>query len=158
MKKSDKEKRSFAVVLLDTNFLMIPAELRIDIFSELKRIMFEDYKVFVLDKSIEELDKIIEKGNEREKTCARIAKEILRMNRVCILKTGSKTKNFLNTLKIPFTSINKSVDDLIFEFVLAVKEKRRVYVATQDNELKKRLRDIGCRIIFLRKKSFLKIE
>ncbi|MGB9748799.1 MAG: PIN domain-containing protein [Candidatus Woesearchaeota archaeon] len=155
---SNKSKDDFAIVLLDTNFLLIPAELRVDVFSELKRIMLENYKVFVLDKSIGELENIIRKGKGREKMHARVAMEMLKRNRIKVLKTELKTKNFLNTHKIPLAGVHKSVDDLIFEFVLRAKNKKRIYVATQDSELKKRLSNVGCNIIFLRKKSFLKIE
>jgi rRNA-processing protein FCF1 len=157
-KERNNGMKDFAIVLLDTNFLLIPAELRVDVFSELKRIILENYRVFVLDKSIEELDNIIKNGKGMEKSYARIAKEILKRKKIPILKTGAKTTNFLNTHKIPLTEVHKSVDDLIFEFVLKARDKKRVYVATQDNQLKKRLRNAGCRIIFLRKKSFLKIE
>lgn len=151
-------KNDYAIVLLDTNFLLIPAELKVDIFSELNRIMFEKYKVFVLDKNIEELENIIKKGNSKTKLYAKIAKEILKRNNVRILKTRLKTKNFLNTPKIPLKYQYKSADDLIFEFALGLKNKKKVYVATQDKKLKKRLKKIGVKIIVLRKKSFLMIE
>ena len=44
-------------ILLDTNFLLIPAAFNVDIFSEFNRI-FPKNKLFILDKSIGELRNI----------------------------------------------------------------------------------------------------
>jgi len=45
-------------IILDTNFLLIPAQFKVDIFSEIDRICSFTYSLFVLDKSVEELKKI----------------------------------------------------------------------------------------------------
>ena len=42
-------------IILDTNFLLIPAQFKVDIFDEIDRIMIEKYQLFVLDKTIDEL-------------------------------------------------------------------------------------------------------
>ena len=47
-------------ILLDTNFLLIPSQFKVDIFSEIKRICNFSYKLYVLDKSVGELNYIIE--------------------------------------------------------------------------------------------------
>ena len=50
-------------VLLDTNFLLIPAQFKVDIFSEIDRICTFQYEIAVLDKTIDELNKIIKEQN-----------------------------------------------------------------------------------------------
>lgn len=45
-------------IILDTNFLIYCAEYKIDFFSEIERICHFQYKITVLDKTIEELEKV----------------------------------------------------------------------------------------------------
>ena len=47
-------------VLLDTNFILIPAYFKVDIYAEINRLMLGKYEVYVLDKTMDELNKIIE--------------------------------------------------------------------------------------------------
>ncbi len=72
-------------ILLDTNFVLIPGQFRIDIFSQLK-----GNQLFILDRTLEELKKISK---------AKLALSLLKKNKVKILKTES----------------TKSTDDLILE-------------------------------------------
>lgn len=46
------------IIILDTNFLVYCAKFKIDLFSEIDRICSFQYKLAVLDKTIEELEKI----------------------------------------------------------------------------------------------------
>lgn len=45
-------------IVLDTNFLIYCTKFRIDFFSEIERICTFQYKLAVLDKTIEELEKV----------------------------------------------------------------------------------------------------
>ncbi len=45
-------------IVLDTNFLIYCAKFKIDLFSEIDRLFFEPYKLFVLDLTIKELEKL----------------------------------------------------------------------------------------------------
>lgn len=45
-------------IILDTNFLLDSLKYKIDIFSELRRILDVNYEVFVLDKTLYELKKL----------------------------------------------------------------------------------------------------
>ena len=66
-----------AKILLDTNFLLIPAEFRVDIFSELKRLMTGKYIVLVLDKSIGEMQNIERTQKGKNKQAAKIALQLV---------------------------------------------------------------------------------
>ena len=48
-------------IILDTNFLLIPSQFNVDIFTEIDRICLFKYKLCVLDETINELNSIIEK-------------------------------------------------------------------------------------------------
>jgi rRNA-processing protein FCF1 len=118
-------------IILDTNFLLIPVQFRVDIFDEIDRIMLERYQLFVLDKTIDELKKIItdKKQKLRNRKAAKLGLQLLKAKNVKIIKTKE----------------DLLVDDLI------VKLKGYI-VATQDIGLKKRIKG---KIITLRAKKKL---
>ena len=43
-------------IYLDTNFLLIPAQFKVDIFEEIERLMDKPYDLYVFDKSLKELE------------------------------------------------------------------------------------------------------
>jgi len=113
-------------VLLDTNFLVECVRFRIDLFSEIDRLL-PSFKLFILDRSLEELNYI--KIKDRNLIDLFIKKfEIV------------KTKDF---------SSEYSVDDILTEL------SKDYIVATQDKELKKRLK--GNKII-IRQKRYLELK
>ena len=121
-------------ILLDTNFLLIPSQFNIDIFSEINRIMLEKYQLFILDKTIDELKSLIKDKSQKQKDkrAARLGLQLAKAKNLKIIKTREK---------LP-------VDDLI------VKSKDYI-VATQDIELKRRLKAKKVKIITLRAKKKL---
>jgi len=124
-------------ILLDTNFLMLIAQFKVDIFTELDRICNFNYKLFVLDKTIEELKDIIETQKGKHKAVAKVALQLLKLKKVTVVKTGSK----------------KHTDDVILD----IASKDDFIVATQDKDLKRRLINQGVGVIVLRQKKMLAI-
>lgn len=122
-------------ILLDTNFIMIPAKFKVDIYSEIQRIMAEPYELYILDKSIEELDSIIKTQKGREKASARLAKAILDNIKPKVLKTTSKAY----------------VDKVILGL-------KGFIIATQDKDLRLKLKRKGIKTIILRKKQHLVLD
>lgn len=123
-------------IIIDTNFLLIPARFKVDIFSEIKRICNFPFSLLVLDKTIKELDAIIktQKGQQRE--AAKLGLQLL------------KRKD----LKIISTKAEKSVDSIILELA-----DKNTIVATQDAALKNALKRKGIGIITMRAKRHLVI-
>lgn len=113
-------------ILLDTNILL--TKYRIDVFSEISRICDFNYKICILDKTLDEL------SNKRG---GALAIDILKAKDVLIIKTENK----------------KSVDDNIFELA---KNDKDIIVATQDMELKRRLKKNDIKIITVRQNRYLK--
>ena len=118
-------------IILDTNFLLIPAQFHVDIFSEIQRIVDFPYQLCVLDKTLDELKKIIAQQPGQHKAAAKLALALLENKKVKILKTISPLY----------------VDDLLVEYSHAGS-----IIATQDILLKKRLKKP---YIFLRQKKKL---
>ena len=131
----DKRKNNYKKILLDTNFLLIPYQFKVDIFAQIDRIMHFQYKIFVLDKSVEELKKVIKEQKGKSKDAAKIALKLVAIKNIGIIRTES----------------DKKTDDAIVE----LSRKDKYIVATQDKDLKRRLIDHGIEVIVLRQKKIL---
>ena len=118
-------------IILDTNFLLIPAQFRVDIFSEIKRIADFPYQLCILDKTIDELKTIQKNQKGKNKTAAKLALQLIKKKKIKQIKT---TQNLL-------------VDDLLVQF-----SKKGAVIATQDLGLKRRLKKP---YIILRQKKYL---
>ena len=118
-------------VFVDTNFWVSCTRYKIDLLSELRRVLSIRYKVCVLDKTLQELEKI----KTGKGASARHAAFSLRMMKpMCIVRTRSK----------------KTVDDILVD-----KAGPDVVVATQDRELKKRVKEKGSSVVVIRQKKYL---
>lgn len=124
-------------ILLDTNFLLIPSALGVDIFKEIARIADFKYGLCILDRTRDELDRIINTQSGRHRSAAKLALELISAQHLKILKTET----------------HKNVDELI----LSKANSRNFIVATQDRELKRKLRLKNVPIIVLRQKRYVRI-
>ena len=115
-------------ILLDTNFLLTVIEFKIDIFSELDRTCDFNYKLFTLDKVVDEIKNIIQKQKGKNKKNAEFALKLLKKIKKIKTKKG-------------FT------DDIIAEM------SKEYIVATQDTYLKKRLK--GKKLMIRQKKYII---
>lgn len=122
-------------VILDTNFLLIPGQFMVDIFTELERLINEPFELCIIDKSIRELNQIVVSGKEKDRFAAKLALAL-------IIQKNLKTLHSFVT--------KKSVDDIIVS-----KADNNTYVATQDKALRERLRQKGAKLIGLRQKKYL---
>jgi len=122
-------------VILDTNFLLIPGQFMVDIFTEVGRIMQEPFELCVIDKSMKELNQIVVTGKEKDRFAAKLAL-------VLAIQKNLKTLHSFGN--------KKSVDDIIVS-----KADKDTYVATQDKALRERLKEKGARIIGLRQQKYL---
>ena len=124
-------------ILLDTNFLLIPFQFKVDIFSEIERICNFNYEIYVLDKTIDELNNIIDKQKGKNKEAAKVALLLLKIKKIKIIKTGSPGRT----------------DDIIVDYA----SKEGYIIATQDKDLKRRLVNQSRTVIILKQKKILSI-
>ena len=115
-------------ILLDTNFLLIPAQFKVDIFSKLK-----PYNIIILDTCIRELKKISQRKGKQGRE-AGLAIEIIKKYNPKIVKTG-----------IP------DADTAILEYAKA----NKCMVATNDRKLIKTLLDNKIKIIRLKQRKYI---
>ena len=128
-------------IILDTNFLVSAIRFKIDIFSELQRICDFKYIVYIVEGTINELEKLVETGKPKDTISAKISLELIKKKKIKIIKTLSKNKRV------------KNVDLLILNLI----KKGDFIVATQDKELKREIRKKGVPIIVLRQRKYLKL-
>ena len=122
-------------ILLDTNFLLIPYQFKVDIFTQIDRISMFQYKLYILDRTLEELTNIVKRQKGRNKDAAKIALKLVVIKNVNVIKTNS----------------NKNTDDVILD----IASKEGYIVATQDKDLKRELINHNVSVIVLRQKKIL---
>ena len=122
-------------IIIDTNFLMIPLQFRVDIFSEFNRICNFNYKLFIFEQSINELKNIIEKQTGKSKKAAQFALKLIKLKNIGIIKSGKE-----------------DVDALILNNL-----SKDTIIATLDIPLKKELLKKDTSVIILRQKKYLQL-
>jgi rRNA-processing protein FCF1 len=113
-------------IIPDTNTLMAIGQFKLDIFSELERICDFKYEIVVLDRIVEELEKI-RKGKES----AKLALAVIRQKGIKIIKTEGG-----------------HVDDILVELA-----KEEAIIITQDRELKERIKKADGKVMTIRQKK-----
>jgi rRNA-processing protein FCF1 len=121
-------------IIADTNFLIDCANYKIDIHSELSRILDENFEVAILDRTLDELENLQhEKG--KKGASAKLVKTIL------------MTKPFVTIM-----TTGGHVDKLLLR-----QARPDVIIATADREIKKKLKDKKLPVIVVRQKNKLAI-
>ena len=127
-------------IILDTNFLLILEQFKVDIFSEIERISNFKYKLLVFDRVIDELENIEQSQRRKHSRAAKLALQLIK---------SKKYKIFIKR-----TDSTKPVDNIILDFAV---EEGDCIVATQDVLLKQMLKKNKIPIICLTQKNYLKL-
>jgi len=114
-------------VILDTNFLLVPVQFRVDIFKELK-----GNDLITLDLCVKELQKI-SKSKRKEASAASIALGLVKKRKIRIIKAKPPTDSAL----------------------LNYAKRNNCTVATNDRKLIKGLKNNKIKIIRLRQKKYI---
>ena len=122
-------------VVIDTNFFMVPFQFNVDIITELENLL-PSYKLTTPSFVINELKGL--KKNSKGK---------IRLNANLALKLANSSKVEIKDISL---LENETVDDAL----LRVSE----VLATNDIELKKRAKDKGITVAYLRQKKYIAID
>jgi rRNA-processing protein FCF1 len=128
-------------VLLDTNFLLLPFQRRIDIFEEIPKLLQTQVHLLVMPQILKELQWLATEGASKDARAAQSAIEAL--DRFASLVTD-----------IPSTVRNLDADNAILHYAKDI----GAIVATNDRELRSKLITQGSRVIYLRKLAVLAIS
>jgi len=125
-------------IIFDSNFLLIQPQFRININEELEKILNRKIEGIIISPIYEELQRLSKRKKIKERKNA--------------LMTLQLIKNF-DIVKVERLQ-NETVDDLIIRLA----KKWNCPVATNDKELRRRLRNRSIAVIYLRQKSRLEVE
>jgi rRNA-processing protein FCF1 len=125
-------------LILDTNFLLIPSKFRIDVFEELANLVNQRFEPILLSTTLQELQTMAGKGSPSMRKQAALA-----------LSLAEKCRQIRVERKRGETS-----DDVILRTAVEWKSP----VATNDKELRRKLRAKKIPVIFMRGKSRLSLE
>lgn len=126
-------------VILDSNFLFVPLEFKIDIFDGITKLLNQRVEPIILSPIHRELQKMT--GNTSLKL-RRQASVALKLAEKCKIVNAEKNRE-------------ETYDDVI---VRVATEWGDCPVATNDRELRRRLRNINIPVIYLRQKSRFELE
>jgi rRNA-processing protein FCF1 len=125
-------------IILDSNFLLVPSQFKLDIFEEIMNILNQNYEPIALSTTIDELRSIAERGAPKLQKQAEMA---LKFAEKCDLINVDRKHGETN-------------DDVIIRMA----KQMKCLVATNDSELRKRLRNISIPVVYVRQKSRLELE
>lgn len=125
-------------VILDSNFLFVPSRFRIDVFEELAKLLSQRFEPVLLSSTHQELKTMAEKGHPSRRKQASLALKLAeKCRKVNVEKSSAETN-----------------DDVILRIATIWKSP----VATNDQALRRKLREQGVPVIFLRGKRRLELE
>ncbi|MBI4017888.1 MAG: DNA-binding protein [Candidatus Aenigmarchaeota archaeon] len=122
-------------VLLDANFLMIPGQFGVDIFTELERVLQGKHELITLDSVVQEL-KGLSKGRTKDARAASMALQLIEKKGVRVLHEEGQADEAIVTAAI----------------------KGNAIVATQDRTLQDALHKRGVALVTLKGKNRLELE
>jgi len=127
-------------VIIDTNFLTVPSQFNVDIFSEAERLLDGRLQFVVLAGSLEEAKKKLQQATKvKEKRKFRMARELA--TRCEIVEPDKRIASL-------------PVDDQILEYATSVSG----VIATNDRDLRQRAIRNNIPVIYLRGKKRLSLE
>lgn len=121
-------------IIMDTNFLTIPYQFNIDIFEEIDRIMEENYELMTLDGVVKELRTLM-KAKGKDAVAAKLGLELIKKKNVKIINTEEKNVDIA---------------------IIAISNKDTI-VATNDRNLRKKLKNKNIKTLYLRSRKRLEM-
>lgn len=120
-------------IVVDTNMFLVPYQFGVDIFYEFERLM-PGLKIYTIPQVVKEVERLLYKGSLEERLAAKIAARLLK--KVEILKVDPEVPTDRILLKLS--------NDYV--------------IATNDRELRRKIRKKGGNTIFLRERNHLELE
>jgi len=126
-------------VILDTNFLTVPAQFGVDVFSEAERVLEQNIEFIVLESVLNEIKAKFESARKTEGRKFKIALDLVERCRVVELDHLMK---------------DTSVDDQLLDYTMSVGG----VLATNDRDLRDRASERGIPVLILRGKKHLELK
>jgi rRNA-processing protein FCF1 len=131
------ENKKSLKIILDTNFFFIPSQYKLNIFEELGKLLNRRFTPVVLSSTRKEIQGLVNSN-------PKISKQA-----IFALKLIEKCSLF---------SVKKDFSESFDDIIVRIASDWKCPVATNDKELKTRLRKNGIPVIFLRQKHRFEID
>jgi hypothetical protein len=132
-----KSARKTIRIVLDSNAMFVPIQLKIDIFQELKTLLNRNFELVLLKPIQRELERLASEGSPQMQKQASYALKLAEKCKIVSVKEDAA-----------------SPDEIILQTAI----KWNCPVFTNDRELRKKLRNINVPVIYVRQKSRLEID
>ena len=126
-------------VILDTNFLTVPVQFGVDVFSEAERVLERSVEFIVLESVVNEIKAKLEGAKKTESRMFKVALDLV--ERCKIVEPNQSMKDSM-------------VDDQLLEYTVSVGG----VLATNDRELRERAAEKGIPVLMLRGKKHLELK
>lgn len=126
-------------MLLDSNFLLIPFQFKVDIYSEIQNLLQGQVEFLVLKPVYEEMNVLSNEGSPKLRGIASSALNLCR-DKCRILQFESME--------------GETVDEMLMKTAQSLE----CLVATNDRDLRLKLRKKGIPVVYLRQRAFLKLD
>ncbi|MBY9006719.1 MAG: hypothetical protein KGD63_08175 [Candidatus Lokiarchaeota archaeon] len=143
------------LVIIDSNFILLPIQFHIDYIEEIIY-KIEGKTEFIIFKQI--LDELDAKENRFKSKKSSIFQTQYNTG---LKYLNLKKKNLNIFMENQIKVHSETTDDFLIRKAIEIKEKSaqiRIYLATNDSELRKKAKNSGIYTIFLRQKKFISIE
>jgi len=135
---SSKAQKQLVKVIVDSNALFAPLQLKIDIFAELERVLNRNFELVLLSPVKRELEILAQKSSCKRGKDAAFALSLAE--------------------KLTYVNISEKKKELTDDAIVRVSKAWNAPVFTNDKRLKRKLRDISVPVIYVREKSRLEID
>jgi len=125
-------------VVLDANFFFVPSQFELDIFEELANLLNQHFEPILLSSTLQELEGLAKSSSPK------IGKQAL-----LALRFAEKCH---------FVSVEKGLSESYDDVIVRVAAEWKSPVGTNDRELRRRLREHGVPVIFMRQKRRLALD
>ncbi|NVM35298.1 MAG: hypothetical protein HWN81_06860 [Candidatus Lokiarchaeota archaeon] len=144
-------KSKFSVIIIDSNFILLPFQFKIDYFLEIRQILEGKLKFIIFQQIFNELES--KKKREPKSTKFR---RFLESGLLYLKKSYDK---YPIEIIEEGKNDNETTDEFLLKKANVLKIKgKNVYLATNDSELRKKAHNQHINTIFLRQKKYLSVE
>ncbi len=144
-------KSIFNLVILDSNFILLPFQFKIDYFSEIRQLIEGKLTIIIYRQVLDEL----EAKRKKEPKTANFGRLL---NSGLLYLEKNKT-NFNIEYMEEVKEETETTDDFLLRKSLELKKGGNyIFLATNDSELRKKARESGLNVVYLRQRKYLSLE
>ena len=137
--------------MIDSNFILLPFQFKIDYFNEIRAKLEGQIRFILFEQIFNELEsKMKRKPN---------ATKFTRFYESGLSYLEQKKEDYDILIIKNVKNDNETTDDFLLRKLKDLrKENQRVFIATNDSELRKKAKNLSISTIFLRQKKYLSID